>query len=247
MKILKLIIAALIDTGLIWGSIYLFPEESMFYLILLTFLILVVSLLGYYIIKEKKPIWILIILILLLPLSYLGNMGITKIQEKNYNKQMDVLAEQNKVKAQEMTDSLKTLLENNDVKGLKEIYTEESINNLTDKINLKNIKLEKFGEDLEVEPYDTESWGAYGTGNFTYEGTKYYIEYSITGTSEEANYSDITIVPYDLYEKASNITEESDVDETNAIYEEIDEKQIYVESIYNTENADLDASMDLEY
>ena len=245
MKILKLIIAALIDTGLIWGSIYLFPEESMFYLILLTFLILVVSLLGYYIIKEKKPIWILIIL--LLPLSYLGNMGITKIQEKNYNKQMDVLAEQNKVKAQEMTDSLKTLLENNDVKGLKEIYTEESINNLTDKINLKNIKLEKFGEDLEVEPYDTESWGAYGTGNFTYEDTKYYIEYSITGTSEEANYSDITIVPYDLYEKASNITEESDADETNAIYEEIDEKQIYVESIYNTENADLDALTDLEY
>ena len=122
MKILKLIIAALIDTGLIWGSIYLFPEESMFYLILLTFLILVVSLLGYYIIKEKKPIWILIILILLLPLSYLGNMGITKIQEKNYNKQMDVLAEQNKVKAQEMTDSLKTLLE----KKNKEIFNDDT-------------------------------------------------------------------------------------------------------------------------
>lgn len=245
--VLKIILAALIETVLIMGSLLIFDEESITFCAIFIFLILFVSLMGYYIIKEKKPIWILVILIALLPLSYLGNIGITKIQENNYNKQMSTLVNDNQAKAQEMTDSLKTLLENGDVKGLKEIYTEESINTLLDKIDIKKIKLSKFGEDLEIEPYDTESWGGYGTGSFTYDGTKYYIEYSLTGTTEEANYSDITIFPYDLYKKASALTDESDEEEVNVIYDEIDEKQIYVESIYNSENSDLESMMDLEY
>ena len=244
MKVLKMAIAAIIETALIILSLYLFDEESIAFCAVLIFLLLFIPLMGYHIITEKKPIWILIVLILLLPITYFANMGIMHIQDKNYDKQMNALAEDSRIKAQEMTDSLKTLLESGDVKSLKDIYTEESVDILSNNIDVKNIKLESFGEDLEVEPYDTESWGAYGTGSFKQDGTKYYIEYSITGTKTDANYLDVTILPYELYEKASKLTDESDADTANEIYEEIDNTQIYLESNYSIENQDIDSLMD---
>ena len=247
MKVLKFILAAIVETALIIGSLYLFGEESIVFCIAFIFLLLVIPLMSYYVITEKKPKWIIIILVLLLPLCYLVNMGVTSIQEKNYDKQMDVLINDNQAKAQEMTDSLKTLLEKGDEEGLRKIYTEESVDYLMDQIDLKKIKFITFGEDLELEPYDTESWGAYGTGKFECNDNIYYIEYSISGTTEDANYSDITIIPWDLFEKASALTEESDTEEINAIYDEVDEKQIYLESIYDSENQSIDDLMDIEY
>lgn len=246
MKVLKMAVAAIIETALIIGALFLFDEESIAFCAVLIFLLLFIPLMGYYIIKEKKPIWILIVLILLLPLTYFANMGIVHIQDKNYEKQMNTLADNSKVKAQEMTDSLKTLLESGDVKGLKEIFDEETIDELSNKIDVKNIKLENFGEDLEVEPYDSESWGAYGTGSFKQDGTKYYIEYSITGTKKDANYLDVTIIPYDLYEKASAITDESSAEEADKIYAEVEDAQVYIESKYSIENQGIDSLMDLE-
>ena len=246
MEILKRIIAAIVETALIFGSLFLFNEQSTVFCILFVFLLIFVPLMGYYLIKEKKPIWMLIVLILLLPISYLGNLGITHLQDAQYDKEMNALVEDNQAKAQEMTINLKTLLENNDIDGLKSIYTEDSIKSLTDNFDIKKIKINKFGEDLELEPYDTESWGAFGTGDFTYEGKKYYIEYSITGTKEDANYSEITIVPYELYEKSTKITDDSDTEEVNKLYEELDEAQIYLESIYDSENQDIESYIDFD-
>lgn len=245
-KILAYILAAIIETALIIGSLYIFDEASIVFCIIFIFLLLVIPLLGYYIIKEKKPIWILIILIALLPLSYLGNMGITKIQEKNYNTEIESLMKDNKPKVKEMADSLKTLLENDDEKGLKEIFTEDSINKLTDKLELKNIKFDTFGEDADIEAYDNTTWEGFGTGSFTCNDEKYYIDYSVTGTPDSANYLSVTILPWDLYEKASKLTEESDEDEVNALYKKLDENQIYLESIYSTENSDLNSTIDFE-
>jgi len=173
-------------------------------------------------------------------------MGITKIQEKNYNTEIESLMKDNKPKVKEMADSLKTLLENGDEKGLKEIFTEDSINKLTDKLELKNIKFDTFGEDADIEAYDNTTWEGFGTGSFTCNDEKYYIDYSVTGTPDSANYLSVTILPWDLYEKASKLTEESDEDEVNALYKKLDENQIYLESIYSTENSDLNSTIDFE-